>query len=358
MLSRIEFKNFRILRDAAIDLERFTLMIGPNASGKSTVFRAIEAAQGHVNQKRDGSGVFAPFKPAHECFDRLLSRHVKLSEDSIVQVKFIGNMGSGELFNLFGWSRSRVTENSTYLQAEVDRLNRMIGAARFYSLEPSLIERPSAWTTDAVLGPAGERLSLVLTKMQDTEPERFEALNREFSNWLPEFDRIILDSAKLVGVGDVVQSVGTVAREFLLRFRQTKATIRASDVSGGTLVALALLTLAHLPEPPGIICLEEPDRGLHPRALTLVRDAIFRLAYPERSGESRKPVQVLATTHSPYFLDLFRDYTDHIVVAEKTPDGATFSSLSKRADIDEILAHGPLGEVWYSGVLGGVPVDT
>ena len=87
-------------------------------------------------------------------------------------------------------------------------------------------------------------------------------------------------------------------------------------------------------------------------------DALYRLAYPEGSGEKREPVQVIATTHNPYFLDLFREHPEEIVIAEKVGLEAKFSRLSDRKDLEEILADAPLSEVWYSGVLGGVPAGT
>jgi predicted ATPase len=69
-------------------------------------------------------------------------------------------------------------------------------------------------------------------------------------------------------------------------------------------LALAMLTLAYLPTPPSLIALEEPDHGIHPRLLRDLRDALYRLSYPESCGESRPPVQVIVTSHSPYLLDL------------------------------------------------------
>jgi predicted ATPase len=116
-----------------------------------------------------------------------------------------------------------------------------------------------------------------------------------------------------------------------------------------------MLTLAYLPAPPTLVGLEEPDRGIHPRLLREVRDALYRLSYPDQFGESRPPVQVIATTQSPYFLDLFKEHPEEIVIAQKDDLQARFERLVDRPDIDEILADAPLGEVWYSGVLGGVP---
>jgi predicted ATPase len=118
-----------------------------------------------------------------------------------------------------------------------------------------------------------------------------------------------------------------------------------------------MLSLAYLPDPPSIVCLEEPDRGIHPRLLRDVRDALYRLSYPEQFGEEREPVQVIATTHSPYMLDLFKDHPEEIVIAQKEGQEARFERLADRPDVDEILQDAHLGDLWYSGILGGVPAE-
>jgi predicted ATPase len=141
----------------------------------------------------------------------------------------------------------------------------------------------------------------------------------------------------------------------VLRSREGRYKIPAADLSQGTLIALAMLTLAHLPEPPSLIGLEEPDRGIHPRLLRRIQDALYRLCHPEGAGKDRAPVQVIATTHSPYFLDLFRDHPEEIVIANREGDNVRFEQLSEQPHIEEILGRSPLGDTWFSGILGGVP---
>jgi predicted ATPase len=196
------------------------------------------------------------------------------------------------------------------------------------------------------LEPNGAGLGGVLDRLRDDAPERFEALNEELGRWLPEFDRILFDTPQ------------QGHRAFRLRTRIGNHPIPADSLSQGTLLALTILTMAYLPQPPSLVGLEEPDRGIHPRLLREVRDALYRLAYPESFEETRPPVQVVATTQSPYFLDLFREHPEEIVIAEKQGLEARFVPLTAHPHIDEILADAPLGEVWYSGVLGGVPVQS
>ena len=158
-----------------------------------------------------------------------------------------------------------------------------------------------------------------------------------------EFDRVLFDT----------DDAGK--RSIALRTREGRHAIAAESLSQGTLIALTLLTLAHLPQPPTLVGLEEPDRGLHPWLLRRVQDAIYRLAYPKDCGENRPPVQVIATTHSPYFLDLFKDHPEEISIANKTGDNVQFERLSDQSHMREILGDAPAGEIWYSGILGGVP---
>jgi predicted ATPase len=141
-----------------------------------------------------------------------------------------------------------------------------------------------------------------------------------------------------------------------MRQKASGKVISAPLVSQGTLLSLALLTIVHQPNPAVIIGLEEPDRGLHPRLLRELRDALYRLSFPGDFGIKRNPVQVVVTTHSPFFLDLIKEHPEQVIIAEKLADGtATFKNLSDDKEIKEIIGDAPLGEVWYSGILGGVP---
>ena len=66
-------------------------------------------------------------------------------------------------------------------------------------------------------------------------------------------------------------------------------------------------------------------------------------------------MQVIATTHSPYLLDLFKEHPEEVVLAHKQGNAATFTRLSERADLLDLLRESNLGDLWYSGILGSVP---
>ena len=332
MIESIEFKNFKILRDATLPLSPCTILVGPNGSGKSTVLEGLRVARNEFT----GS------------FERNFSLGVPLAVDSEIKLvlnwagrfrgtssvtKWVGNGQKSKAFDC----------PDDFDKSDAWAINSWIHLIRIYSLDAKAIAQPSTVTGNPTLAENGAGLAAVLDGMRDVDPERFDAINAELGRWLPEFCRIGFDRP----------SDGS--KVVVLRTRDGNHRVPAADLSQGTLISLALLTLAYLPEPPSLVALEEPDRGIHPRLLRRVADALYRLSYPESCGESRQPVQVIATTHSPYFLDLFKDHPEEIVLANKTGQQANFERLSDRADIDEILGSAPLGEAWFSGILGGVP---
>lgn len=333
MFESIKFSNFKTLRDTTLPLSPFTLIVGPNGSGKSTALSAFAAlrqpGQAPFLQCRSvGGPIGTPVT--------LVAKWTEPGNNFMVQVQWRADNS----FNPPTYSN--VPPSNGHVERPRDALNR----ARFFSLDAAAIAMPVQLLPDMELAPNGGGLAVVLDRLRDKHPERFGAINEQLEHLIPEFDQVLFETP------------GAGQRSVALRTREGGHIIRANALSQGTLIALALLTLSFLPDPPPIVCLEEPDRGLHPRLLRDVRDALYRLAYPEGSQEKRNPVQVVATTHNPYLLDLFRDHPNEIVIAEKVGLNSTFSRLSDRADLEEILGDAPLSEVWYSGVLGGVPAGT
>ncbi|HLG13298.1 MAG TPA: AAA family ATPase [Blastocatellia bacterium] len=342
MIESVEFKNFKALRDAKLPLGRFTLIVGPNGSGKSTVFQALKSLQ-----------------PQLLSFHQIVSAELRGSADAIVEVVVSwGPPYDGMV--IFEWNlagRIGPTISVDYARRLIrDPHASVVDGGYFttvlqriavYSLDAEKLAQQAMVREGVELGERGEDLPAVLDRLSDQEPERFEALNAELGRCLPEYDRILFEATN---------SPGTKA--ILLRTRDGGHRIPAADVSQGTLLTLALLTIAYQPHPPSVVCLEEPDRGIHPRLLAEIRDAMYRLSHPESFGEDREPVQVIATTHSPYLLDLYRDHPEEVVIAEKLEGGVRFERLSDYPHVDEILQDARLGDVWYTGILGGVPSHT
>jgi predicted ATPase len=103
----------------------------------------------------------------------------------------------------------------------------------------------------------------------------------------------------------------------------------AEDVSDGLLLFIGLAVAAQLKaDKPGLLAIEEPERGIHPRRIREVLDHLRRL--------TRNGTQVVLTTHSPTLLDEFRD------TPEKQPDRDTMRRaalpIAETLDVD-VLAQ-------------------
>jgi predicted ATPase len=347
MIESIEFTNFKALRQTSLPLAPFTLLLGPNGSGKTTVLQALRGIAAVTAQPQHLQAQAAA--QVGTTWSSLLSITAEY-ENAFVQVKLRLRLNKQVIVPTFQWHPNGQVvcqfnyEDGTVLPpADAALAQKWLGRMQVYTLDAFAIAQPAAITSKP-LQQNGGGLVAVLDDLKDNYPDRWQWLLTEMRLWLPEYDYIHFDRPS--------EGMKAIA----LRTTKGQHRISAQDLSQGTLVALALLTLAYLPEPPSLIGLEEIDRGLHPRLLRHLQDALYRLSYPQSCGETRPPIQVIATTHSPYLLDLYREHPEEIVLAEKKGLEVEMKRLTDIAHYQEILGESPLSEVWYSGVLGGVSV--
>jgi predicted ATPase len=341
MIESIHFTNFKALRDTTLKLGRFTLLVGPNGCGKSTVLQGLTAVRdGAVQQdgvKRDYTNVVTVGVPTSSQAEVRVTLHWD---------RPFPGVETRAIWTATGHNIRHVRSGLELPKDERRTLSGLLSRIRVFNLEASAIARDVQLQPGAEIVSNGANVVVSLDQLRDSHPERFEAVNSEIGRWIPEFNRILFETP----------TAGS--RRLSLRTSKGGHKINAADLSQGTLLALAMLTIAYLPHPPTLVGLEEPDRGIHPRLLRGLRDALYRLSNPEDFGEARDPVQVIATTHSPYLLDLFGEHADEVVLANRLQDNVQFQRLSDRSDLHTILQDSHLGDAWYTGILGGVPANT
>lgn len=329
MIASVTFKNFKALRAASLALSPFNLVIGPNGSGKTSLINAIlrlrslaKLAPGVPDpssaRRPDAPEIDFRFSPPHEA----ITARLGCVSDAVCDLLQVSPPGAA------GWPA---------LRGE-------IASIRSYRLDAEAMTEPSRPVRSGSLADNGGNLAGVLAALRENEPAAFSSWAGEVVRIMPEFSAV-----ELIGHED-----GRVGLALRLG---DGGLVPAADLSQGTLYLIAVLVLAFDPHPPSILCIEEIDRGIHPRLLRELRDALYHLSHPESYGLHRPAAQVIATTHSPYLLDLYRDHPDEIVLAHKQGTTARFERLADRADLADLLREGPLGDLWYSGVLGSVPEE-
>jgi predicted ATPase len=120
--------------------------------------------------------------------------------------------------------------------------------------------------------------------------------------------------------------------------------VSATRLSDGTLKFLCLMAVLCDPRPGPLICVEEPETGLHPEALALVGDAL---------REAATRTQLIVTTHSDALVDRFTDEPESIVVCERDFDESTSFRRLSGEQLKEWLEGYTLGELWRRGEIGG-----
>lgn len=331
MIAAVQFRNFKALRSTGVKLAPFNLVLGPNGSGKTSLIQALlrlrtlAALEPVAKPPRDDGGPRIDFAFGPPFQDIGVS--LGCGADELVCNVLTVNHPPGPAGT-----------------ARWEELRARIRTIRAYLFDHYAMAAPAKAAEHAELTSNGGNLAAVLAHWREHQPAAYAALLAEFLRLMPEFGGLELLSG----------TAGTVELGARLKVNGHDL-VEAESLSQGTLYLLAMLVLVFSPAPPAVLCLEEADRGVHPRALREVRDALYRLSYPHDAGLARDPVQVITTTHSPYLLDQFREHPEEVILASKQGRAATFERLSDRADIMELMKEAHLGDLWYSGILGGVP---
>jgi len=120
--------------------------------------------------------------------------------------------------------------------------------------------------------------------------------------------------------------------------------IPASRLSDGTLRYLCLLAILCDPDPPALVCIEEPELGLHPDMLPKIADLL--VVASERT-------QLIVTTHSDILVDAMTERPESVVVVEKHNGQTEARRLEATDELQQWLEKYRLGQLWTHGEIGG-----
>jgi predicted ATPase len=180
----------------------------------------------------------------------------------------------------------------------------------------------------------GDNIGNVVQFMEREHKDRFRNILERIANQIPGIAKI--------------ETVVTPDKRVLLRFNDGAFDdpFFAQQMSDGTLKMFAYLLLLEDPDPPPFICIEEPENGLYHKLLESLAQE-FRV---HATGKKNAP-QFFVTTHQPYFVDALSP--KEVWILEKGSDGfSTICRVSELPVVRNLVAEGlPLGGLWYSDYL-------
>lgn len=237
------------------------------------------------------------------------TRLIKLSQD--------GSKGRPRSFLATNLPRTvlssvNATESPTALLAR-----RELQSWRLLQLEPSSLREPDKFTTSPGISSDGSHLPATLYNLARTYGSKNDKLTRDESmQWV--FDQVANSLSNLIEDVYKINVERDEKRELLnLEVTDRNGTVhQARSLSDGTLRFLALAVLELDPKAQGLICLEEPENGIHPERIPAILSLLQNIATDvyKPIGEDNPLRQVIVNTHSPAVVNQVPD--DSLLVAE------------------------------------------
>jgi len=325
MITRIKIENFRSFVKAEANLQPFTLVIGANGAGKSNLLRWFRL----ISKRQDGEHRRNAHGMVHEIFlfkKETWERHIghQADESSFLLVFDDGSEVKGDNQGItdkdLPWPKSGLP---------------------LFNLEPETISGTEHVVARPAVDSNGAGTVQVLDALKSGDREDlFDRIEENFRRYVPEVQKLSLLPN---GKGQKVIQV---------RERGLEKPLPASELSEGTRLILCILTIIHQENPPPVILLEDIDRGMHPRLFEEIAPLMRKIA--EEHG-----INIIATTHNPYLVDAFQDAKECVLLVEKMEGASVLIPLTDKLeglDYDREETDVSLGELWYSGLVGGVPV--
>lgn len=355
-ITHLHIQNFKSLVDFKLEnIPTFAAIIGPNASGKSNIFEALEFTNYVCRFPYEATSFFGGLKNIYSfqapwrgnlSFQYQFDDNFKINFELIAtsQEKTAGfddayGIGADPVLDLEGdendfsfidirdkHKRARFLENVKYKQLPynnefeifIDNFSRLLVGKNFLNRSSQL---QSKLRSDA------SNLSQVLARiLEDSEKKN------EFVEWLriliPEFNDIEIRKSNIDG-----------SAEFFLYEKSSDKAFSKYLISNGTNHILVLMALVFQTDSPQFLCIEEPENGLHPQAIELLVDFL-------REKSEEKGHHILLNTHSRTLVRCLE--SQEIILVNKV-NGATIAKHLTKEDAVNIKTD----EAWLTNAFGG-----
>jgi predicted ATPase len=332
-LEHVHIRGYRSLRDIYLPLSQCTLVVGPNGSGKTNLYRAVQlladAASGslgrsiaeeggmqsivwagdHRTDERGRVGIELAWEdltyelelsiPNPDGFgsrtrfshDPIVSREIVRADTTSLLARgqgscMVRNTAGAAVRYPFQLAESESVLSqitAPHLYPELSAVRQRLGALRFYHSFPTdpgaPLREPGVGTRTLVLANDGSDLAAAIVTLEEVGDER------------AFHDHVF---RALGGAHVTVEDASSGKLEINMQMPGMRRPLVARELSDGTLRYLCLLTALLSPRPAPLLVLNEPETSLHPDLLAALVDPIVAAA--QRS-------QVLILTHAHKFAD-------------------------------------------------------
>ena len=371
MIQRVFIENFKaIYKAASLPVEPFTVFIGNNGTGKSSILEALRALQTAINTNLDEAfkewggldkvrnyNAFLSQQEVSETGYKKIHQPITIAQTGLVtktiyeyQVQinvsfegdyyvveheellcngspvFIadiaGNKGDGVayLYDSYFYKPDEpykyksntlllAYKGSPGISEGLEEFSRYVESWQFLYLNAHEMRKPTLQSRrlrTITLDYEGKNIAEYILWLKSQGQEYLDSLIRKMAFVLPYISDL---------QPHVLDTFNREVELLLYETNENSTPLPGWLLSSGTLRVLALLAMFETPEKPSVLFIDEVENGLDPRTVGLLMSLIEREA-------SLREMQVIVTTHSPYFLDLVP--LESIIVAEKAAEGSKY----------------------------------
>jgi predicted ATPase len=358
LIQKLKLQNFLSYghQGQEIELQSLNVLIGPNGSGKSNLIEAFSIL------KAIPTNLLIPIRKGGGISEFLWKG---INENPIAQIGIILNDGKLDYQLSFTSVNQRLEILNEIIQGlTIDKVHHHapdqsiiaqgfqsdskydktiyeaifslknqfseIGLYRHWHIsQDSALRKPQQ--TDLPEHPLeenGSNLGLVLNDLQ--YQLRSQQILEQFQKFYENVEEL---NIKIYG--------GTV--QIFIRETGLNQPIPAPRLSDGTLHYLFLMALLLDPNPPPLLCIEEPEIGLHPDILPIIADMLI---------DASQRTQLIVTTHSDGLVSALSEHADSVLVCERDDEGSHLHRLDSQ-QLKTWLEKYSLGELWLMGEIGG-----
>ncbi len=382
MIKRLKIEGYRSLKSIDWAPGPLNVLIGPNCSGKSNLLKALallsHAAKGGFKRKvlqEGGTGaiVWDNEKEGHILF-YFDADEIRLESGAVLKGPFS-----------YSLAIERLAKSADY-KIYSERL--LMGPASWPvessplgdSVTPSLSEMKFSSVLKQEYGEGQYHFSNYVSNWQihhDFRSDKSAPIRSDvvagFEKWVDsdgenvtrllhtlyannrEFRRELSDSMRAAFGDEHEELIFAPTADGRVQMRIKWASLKkpqpAYSFSDGTLRYLYLMAILLNPEPPPLICIDEPEAGLHPSMFPLVAEAAMQAA---------EKTQVILTTHSPEFLSCFTEYEAEqggVASVMYLKDGASQIKRLQGEPLSRWIKSYKLGRFMMSGELDELAMD-
>lgn len=369
MLSKLSVRNYKSLEDFEIEFSNFNVMIGPNNSGKSNIFDCLKFLS-EIIQK----GILSESIRPRGGYDHIvfsgdenmaigirvemeeMKYEIEIWKYDVLSEKLIKkNSEDFVLLDRSSDGKALVWDEKDKERRDYSHSKAELAISSFGDLErnPMILKFKEYIEKWRLYDPIPHRMREFRRPRRDFDLDKFgENIQQVLNAMYLEHPRLFgeLQETLTGAIGDVEGLTAPLsdsdATYIAIKEKYFDKRFDSFQVSDGTLRLLGYLGVLFSPEPPTLALFEEPENHIHPRLLGLLVE-LFKKASED--------TQIFIATHSPYLLNQVE--LDDLIIVEKREGGTIWNKVESKKELKKEmdLLGISIGELWWSGELGGVP---